>query len=150
VIVREYRPGDEPRCLAMFDGNFPKFFAPHERELFEKFLRRDDRPFFVAEVDGAVRGCGGFRVDDFGVAFLAWGMVDADWHRRGVGAALLRFRLDRIREIPHAWCVLLDTSQHSAPFFARFGFEAYRTIADGYRPGLDKVFMRRVRGTSER
>jgi hypothetical protein len=37
----------------------------------------------------------------------------------------------------HAWCVLIDTSQHTAPFFARFGFEMIRVIADGYPPDLD-------------
>ncbi|MGC4005213.1 MAG: hypothetical protein QM811_19675 [Pirellulales bacterium] len=57
-------------------------------------------------------------------------------------ADLLRWRLARIRQIAHARCVLLDTSQHTAPFFARFGFETTRTIADGYEPGLDKIFMR--------
>ena len=41
-----------------------------------------------------------------------------------------------IRQIAHTWCVLIDTSQHTAPFFARFGFEALRTIPDGYEPGL--------------
>lgn len=83
-------------------------------------------------------------MDEYGVAYLAWGMVDAGWHRRGIGKRLLARRLERIREVPHAWCVLLDTSQHSAPFFARFGFKAFRTIHDGYEPGLDKVFMRHL------
>jgi hypothetical protein len=34
-----------------------------------------DRPFFVAEVEGRIRGCGGFRVDDYGLGALEWGMV---------------------------------------------------------------------------
>ena len=98
----------------------------------------------MAAADGRARGCGGFRVDDYGIAYLAWGLVHAGWHRRGLGAELLRWRLARIREVPHAWCVLLDTSQHTAPFFARFGFEPVRVLADGYQAGLDKVFMRLV------
>ena len=142
--IREYRPDDESVCLDIFDSNRPKYFAGPERDLFAAYLRRMDEPFFVAELVGQVRGCGGFRVDDYGVGYLAWGMVQANLHRQGMGANLLRWRLERIRQIAHAWCVLIDTSQHTAPFFARFGFETFRAIADGYQPGLDKVFMRLV------
>jgi len=142
--IRNYRPDDGSACLHIFDSNRPKYFTGPERDLFGAYLQRADQPFFVAEVEGQVRACGGFRIDDFGVSFLEWGMVHQNWHRRGVGANLLQWRLDRIRQIGHAWCVLIDTSQHTAPFFARFGFESFRIIADGYQPGLDKVFMRLV------
>lgn len=140
--IREYRRDDEWACLDIFDSNRPKYFIAPERDLFAAFLRRMDQPFFVVDVMGQVRACGGFHVDDYGVGRLDWGMVRADWHHRGIGATLLRWRLDQIRQTDHAWCVLLDTSQHTAPFFAKFGFEAIRTIGNGYGPGLDKVFMR--------
>jgi len=142
--IRTYRQDDESACMDIFDSNRPKYFAEPERDLLVAHLRRVDQPFFVAEVAGQVCGCGGFQVDDYGVGYLVWGMVHRNWHRRGVGANLLQWRLDRIRQIAHAWCVLIDTSQHTAPFFARFGFETFRIIADGYQPGLDKVFMRLV------
>lgn len=113
--IREYRPADESACLDLFDSNRPKYFAASERDLFAAYLRRRNRPYFVVEVLGQVRGCGGFHVEDHGVSHLDWGMVHADWHRRGVGADLLEWRLDRIRQIAHAWCVLIDTSQqHSS------------------------------------
>jgi GNAT superfamily N-acetyltransferase len=140
--IREYQREDESACLAIFDSNRPKYFTAPERDLFVAYLRRLDQPFFVALVAGQVRGCGGFRVDDYGVSYLEWGMVHSNWHRQGLGASLLQWRLEQIRQIAHAWCVLIDTSQHTAPFFARFGFEALRTITDGYQTGLDKVFMR--------
>jgi GNAT superfamily N-acetyltransferase len=142
--IREYGRDDESACLGIFDSNRPKYFTGPERELFAAYLRRLDQPFFVALVAGQVRGCGGFRVDDYGVSYLEWGMVHATWHRQGVGANLLRWRLEQIRQIAHTWCVLIDTSQHTAPFFARFGFQSLRTIPNGYKPGLDKVFMRLV------
>lgn len=142
IAIRTYQPEDAPACMALFDSNLPKFFAPHERAQFAGFLQRMDCPFFVATVGAQCCGCGGFYVDDYGLAYLVWGMVDAAWHRRGIGSALLRWRLDRIGEVAHAWCVLVDTSQHSAPFFARFGFRSYRLIPDGYEAGLDKVYMR--------
>jgi GNAT superfamily N-acetyltransferase len=142
IAIRTYQPEDALACMALFDSNLPKFFTTPEREQFAAFLARMDCPFYVAVADGQIRGCGGFFVDDYGVTYLVWGMIHSAWHRQGIGAQLLQWRLDQIRQVPHAWCVLIDTSQHSAPFFARFGFKCYRLIPDGYQAGLDKVFMR--------
>lgn len=148
IVVRPYRPADRAACLGVFDSNLPTYFTPDERGLFGRFLDRTmdetDRPFYVAEADGGVVGCGGHRVDAYGIGYLAWGMVASSLHRRGIGTALVARRLEALRAVPHAWCVVLDTSQHTAPFYARSGFEAVRVVRDGYQPGLDKVFMRRV------
>jgi predicted N-acetyltransferase YhbS len=144
IAIRTYQPEDAPACMAVFDSNLPKFFTTPEREQFAAFLARMEGPYFVARSGDQLCGCGGFFVDDYGVSYLAWGMVHSAWHRQGIGARLLQWRLELIEQVPHAWCVLIDTSQHSAPFFARFGFSSYRTIQDGYEPGLDKVFMRRL------
>lgn len=145
-IVRPYHLADLNACLAVIDSTLPTYFTSEERDLFEHFLRHHalepDRPFFVVEVCGQVRGCGGYRIDAYGVGYLAWGMVHADFHRQGLGTALLRHRLRAIEAIPHAWCVVMDTSQHTAPFYARAGFSTVRVLLDGYRPGLHKVYMR--------
>jgi ribosomal protein S18 acetylase RimI-like enzyme len=142
--IRVYQPEDELSCIEIFDSNLPKYFTVPERDLFIAYLRRLNPNYFVAEIEGRVRGCGGFRVDDYGIAYLAWGMVHSTCHQQGIGSSLLHFRLEEIRKVDYAWAVLIDTSQHSAPFFARFGFEVFRTIPNGYQAGLDKVFMRLV------
>lgn len=147
-LVRPYRADDRDACLAVFDTNRPRYFTADERGLFERFLARTltepDRPFYVAEDAGTVRGCGGHRVDTYGIGYLAWGMVDARYHGQGFGTAVLDRRLAEIHALPRAWCVVLDTSQHTAPFYARFGFEPVQTVRDGYQPGLDTVYMRRL------
>ena len=38
--LRPYSQADRERCLAIFDSNVPRFFAPDERELFATFLDR--------------------------------------------------------------------------------------------------------------
>ena len=149
--VRPYRAADRSACLAAFDSNCPAFFTRSERELFSRFLDEKAldpaRPFYVAEQDGRAVGCGGHRVSDYGVAYLAWGMVERSRHRAGIGTALLAHRLETIRDVPHAWCVVMDTSPASMPFYARFGFAPFRTVPDGYRTGLDQVFLRLVWAT---
>ena len=147
ATVRPYRPADRGACLAAFDSTLPTSFTPDERDLFARFLDEKalapDRPFAVAERDGRVLGCGGHRVDGYGVASFAWGLVHRDHHRTGLGTALVEHRLQAVRRVPHAWAVILDTSHHAAPFYGRW-FETVRTVPDGYQPGLDKVFMRLV------
>ena len=146
VHIRPYSDADHSAGLALFNSNRPKYFAEDELGPFRAHLKKDREvePYFVAECDGQVRACGGFFSNGFGVAYLAWGMVEQSWHRRGVGSALLEWRLRDLREDRRAWCVLIDTSQHTAPFYERFGFITFRQIDDGYEPGLHKIYMRLV------
>lgn len=144
MVIKNYNIADQHQCLALFDSNFPKYFAAHERPLFERFLAQEQAHFYCLAENHKVLACGGFRVDHFGLAYLAWGMVSQDQHRRGLGAQLLQYRLDVIKQQAPAWCVLLDTSQHSAPFFQRFGFKPYHTVPNGYTEGLDQVLMRYI------
>ena len=142
MLIRPFVPEDRDACLALFDSNLPRFFAPHERAEFGTWLH-DPGEYFVLEDGGQVVACGGVWLDPRNSerpAGLSWGMVARDAHRRGYGSALLHFRLERLRALGAAEAHL-DTSQHSAPFFARFGFREVRRVPDGYGPGLDRVNM---------
>lgn len=144
--LRPYRPGDRAACLAVFDTNTPRFFAPAEREDFRGFLEAGPDDYFVLEdspEDGPeVVGCGGVFVRG-GEGGLCWGMVARDRHRQGLGSVLLRKRLALLAEHrPEVEAVVLDTTQHSRGFFARFGFEVVKVTPDGYAPGLDRYDMR--------
>jgi ribosomal protein S18 acetylase RimI-like enzyme len=124
-------------------GNTPEFFAEEEIAEFERFLADPPGCYLVVldERDGVV-ACGGYDVDaDTGVAVLTWGMVRRELHRTGIGSLLLRERLDRIAASPRARRVRLDTSQHSRPFFERFGFVVTSHTRDGYARGLDRYDM---------
>jgi ribosomal protein S18 acetylase RimI-like enzyme len=142
MVIRPYTSEDEPACLEVLASNVPTFFMPSDLDEFRLFLRGGCGPCFVTSIDGNVRACGGCYVGDNGVGGLTWGMVHAADHRRGLGSELLRYRLEVIRKVPYAWCVLLNTTQVVAPFFQRFGFRTFRTIENGYGPGLHRCAMR--------
>ncbi|HEX2864875.1 MAG TPA: GNAT family N-acetyltransferase [Deinococcales bacterium] len=149
MIVRPYRSDDEAACLAAFDGNSPYFFADWERGDFAAFLRAGpSEPYFVVEDGGRVVACGGVFARSGGrTAGLSWGMVERSRQRRGYGRALLRARLDWLREhLPGLEAVTIETSQRSEPFFARMGFEVTRVEPDHWAPGLDRVDMRLALG----
>lgn len=146
VTFRPFRPEDADACLAVFDSNIPRYFAPLERPAFERFLVEMPCEYVVGETeDGTVVACGGWYPapqHGEGAAGLAWGMVRQDWHHRGVGRQLLEARLAGVRTLPGVHTLVISTSQHTEAFYARAGFEVFDRAADGHAPGIDRVDMR--------
>jgi len=144
LTARPYRAEDREACLALFDGNTPRFFDASEREGFADYLEETafGHAYQVIERDGRVVACGGHAVepDKISVA-LCWGMVDNGLHRQGVGRALTEARIAAARDTPGIRRVILNTSQHTQGFYARFGFETMKVTPDGYAPGIDRWDM---------
>lgn len=142
ITIRPYDPQDRAACLAIMASNIPAFFAPEEKDEFAAFLDNAEHPYLVLEFKGQIVGCGGYMINQARMeAGLNWGMIHDAFHGRGLGRWLLNARLDAIRESGQVARVVIDTSQHSAPFFARFGFVETTITPNGYGPGLDQVDM---------
>lgn len=153
--IRRYEARDRGACLAIFDSNCPPFFDPSERALLEGWLDARElgrlrhatslaEEFLVLERGGAVLACGGFYVlQAQPLASMVWGMVHRDHHREGLGRELLLERIERVASEFPSCAIVLDTSQHTAPFFERLGFRVTATKPDGYGPGLDRIDMER-------
>ncbi len=73
---------------------------------------------------------------------LCWGMVARDRHRGGLGRILLVERVRRLIADGTLRSIVLNTSQHSAAFFARQGFRTTRVVPDGFASGIDQHEMR--------
>ena len=143
MLLRRYEDADRAACLAVFDSNVPKFFAPHEREGFASFLGDLER-FAVQYLvlldsprpDARVIACGGVgRRDD--EARMCWGIVDGTRHGEGLGRLLLLVRLVRGAELG-ARRAGLDTIPSVAPFFEREGFVITGGEDDHYGPGIHR------------
>ncbi|MBV9788017.1 MAG: GNAT family N-acetyltransferase [Chloroflexi bacterium] len=143
--IRLYQPSDKSACLDVFISNVPTFFADHEYAEFAAFL--DTLPgaghyLVVESAQSAIVGCGGYFLNaDRTIAGLMWGMVHRNYHRQGLGRALLLARLSAICDEQQAQSIELDTSQHSYGFFATLGFQVTKIQRDGYAPGLDRYDM---------
>ena len=157
---RVYQARDRAVCLAVFATNVPRFFHAGEAQDFATFLDGETEHYLVVLEGEDIVGCGGFALSDDGQqASLCWGMIRRERHGRGIGAQLLRARLQAIAGTA-AKSVRLSTSQHTEGFYRRFGFAVQSVQADGLAPGLDAVEMRldlseavskqwrRTRGTS--
>lgn len=154
--VRPYVAGDRDACLALFDGNTPRFFGAGERPSFAAFLDRPIGSFLVlCEDDGTVVGCGGIAVRaDRRTAYMVWGMIRADRQRVGHGRALALARLRAVAEMPGVDKLALDTSQEAVGFYEKLGFKRVKYTPDYYAPGLhrydmelwvDEAFRKRMR-----
>lgn len=136
-FVRDYHAADYEACLGIFASNVPSVFGVAEQADFAGFLTRLRCPYFVAELSGAVVGCGGYYlVLEEGLAGLAWGMVAHPHQRRGVGSALLGARLQRLTSEPAIHTVRVNTSQHAVAFFQRFGFQTTGIVENRFSDGI--------------
>ncbi|MGV7183334.1 hypothetical protein [Xanthomonas axonopodis] len=57
-------------------------------------------------------------------------MVHPTLHQQGLGTILLLARLEALRLSPDIKQVVLDTSQHTQAFFARFGFVVKQVVPE--------------------
>ena len=141
--VRAYVSADRDVCLAIFDGNTPRFFGAGERPSFAAFLERPVGTFLVlCEEDGAVVGCGGVAVrNDRRTAYMVWGMIRPDRELMGHGRSLALARLKAVAAMPEVDKLALDTSQEAVGFYEKLGFKLVRHTPDHYAPGLHRHDM---------
>lgn len=135
----------------MFKSNIPVYFAEEELPLFDEFLDRDvndsDRPYWVVYNDEEIVGCGGIGVNEPTEytkerhVIMCWGMVHYTLHKRGFGKELLAYRIEKAREIFPGIKIALGTTQHSAPFFEKYGFKTVFYEKDHWAKGMDLYQM---------
>lgn len=143
LCCREYTRDDLPGALAIFDSNVPEFFSVEERAGFIEFLNNLPGPYFVAESERVIVGCGGYAiVPAESRADLCWGMVERSVHGRGIGRFLTELRIDAARADPRVRHIVLNTSQHTQSFYEKLGFSTSSVTKDGFAPGLDRCDLR--------
>jgi predicted GNAT family N-acyltransferase len=144
ITIEIYSPKYKADCLLVFKSNMPKYFLLEEYNDFNEWLDEktlDDR-YFVCLQDNQVVACGGyFYDDDRKKAGLSWGMVNAALHGTGIGTQLTAFRVQEMKETFPNSTYMIDTSQHTAPFYPKMGFVTQKVTPNGFGEGLDKHYM---------
>jgi ribosomal-protein-alanine N-acetyltransferase len=143
MLIRPYEARDKAACLAIFDSNTPKYFAPHERDEFSEFLDKPTCTYFVIAAGTEILGCGGYWVPDDGSrAIMCWGMVANDKHGTGLGKWLLLYRWKIICDVAPGALLEINTSQHTYGFFEKLGLKVTEIVKNGYGEGIDRYDMR--------
>ncbi len=142
---RIYENQYKGQCLKIFDSNLDKYFDFSEREMYSDYLDSldDDAPYYICVLNGEVIACGGYDASSK-VGSLKWGMVLRSFHGKGVGSKLTDFRLSLLLGNEDVKLVKIDTSQHTAGFYAKRGFVSTNIVKDGFGEGIDCVTMELV------
>jgi ribosomal protein S18 acetylase RimI-like enzyme len=142
-----YEIKNRAACLRLFRSNMPTYFAASDEMPFAQFLDELAVPFWVIKNRGKVCACGGIAINhpEPKIATLCWGIVASTAHRRGIGSAMLDFRIRTIAtEHPSITRVRINTTQLVQAFYERHAFVAVHVDLDGYGSGLNRVVMDRV------
>lgn len=128
----------------------PLYFAEEELPLFDAFLDQDidaRRPYWVVFSDERIVGCGGIGINEPTKytkephVIMCWGMVHQDLHKQGFGKALLEHRIEQSRLIFPGIKIALGTTQHSFPFFEKYGFKTVYYEKDHWAKDMDLYQM---------
>jgi ribosomal protein S18 acetylase RimI-like enzyme len=143
--LRNFRQSDTSDCCAVFLSNVPKFFRAEELPEFQNYLESfAEGDYWVGGDDSnKIVACGGIRIKPDREGSLCFGMVRADLHKRGLGSALIAFRMLELLKSDGLKKIRLDTSQFNPGFFSRFGFKETEVQPDYYGIGLHRHDMQR-------
>jgi len=139
--ARTYQPKDLEACMAIFEANATGFRLPLEKKDFVRFLTglpHTGLALVLEDRAGQVAACGGIQFRTAEEAALCWGMVDPQWHGKGLGEALRLIRFSLLSDMAAVKRVSVTVSQNDASFFENLGFRQESVVPNGYSPGLHR------------
>jgi ribosomal protein S18 acetylase RimI-like enzyme len=142
MTIREYAANDRENVLRLLRLNTPQYFAPSEEKDLEYYLDNHADHYFVIESGGEVLGCGGFNFsDDRTVGKISWDIFHPDHQGKGLGSALTRYRIERLKEYDSLRIISVRTSQVAFKFYEKFDFRLREVVKDYWAEGFDLYRM---------
>ncbi len=141
--IRKYSASDVDGVMLLLELNTPQFFAPEERKDLMDYLHQDSENYFVFLQNDQLIGAGGinYGFNEGRSVRISWDIIHPEFQRKGIGSALLQFRLQEIRKHQYIRQVIVRTSQHVALFYERSGFTTISTQQNYWAPGFDLIEM---------
>jgi [ribosomal protein S18]-alanine N-acetyltransferase len=139
--IREYRDSDKEEVISILEQNVPDYFAEDEINDFRSYIADEIEDYYVAKLDDRIVGAGGINYEkDLGIAKISWDFIHPEFHGKGIGRALLNYRLQRVRH-QNATTIIVRTSQLAYRFYERHGFELSEIKKDYWAKGFDMYHM---------
>lgn len=136
--IREHQATDRERLITLLRLNTPAYFSPAEEEDLIDYLDHFADNYYVLEVDGEILGCGGFNLSQDGeIGKISWDIFHPNSQGKGLGSALTRFRIEKIKEIAGVKTISVRTSQLVYKFYEKFGLELREVVKDYWDIGFD-------------
>lgn len=149
IHIKPFSPDHKEELIAIFKSNIPLYFAEHELNLFSDFLDRDlERGlYYLIYKDEIIVGSGGIALNNPTKytnephVIMTWGMIDNRRHKEGFGKALLKYRIEQSKKLYPNIKIALGTTQHTFPFFEKYGFKIVAYEKDHWAKDLDLYQM---------
>lgn len=138
--IRSYKANDKPKLLTLLRLNTPEYFDESELGDFAHYLDHNREDYFVAEMNDTVIGCGGINYEP-SRAVISWDIIHPEFHKKGVGRELTKFRIRHLKSKPEVEEIAVRTSQMSYGFYQKLGFELQHTKKDFWAQGFDLYYM---------
>jgi N-acetylglutamate synthase-like GNAT family acetyltransferase len=133
MVFRRLEMRDIPQCLELYKANEPNRFPKGGIEKYEISLRDPDAYFLVLQRESRIIASGGLQYwgrPNMGV--LYFGLVQPDYHRKGIGTALLLARLALFSPKQSAYSIFIFAVDKSIGFYRRFGFRKFHPWEDDH------------------
>ena len=140
LMFRPYSLGDQEICLALFDSNCPEYFAPSERNDYEKFLNSNPPGYEICIANGEIVGAFGLIEENVNQSRLDWILLNKNSQGSGIGSMIMSRVLAQARDTNVA-IILITTSHKVYNFFEKFGAIKVSEIENGLGPELHRVDM---------
>lgn len=136
--IRKYKNSDNEQIIRLLKFNTPEYFSPNEEKDLLYYLDNHAVNYYVVEIDGILVGCGGFNLEESKMmAKISWDIIHPDYQGQGIGSELLKYRVQRIKEIEGIKILSVRTSQLVYKFYERFGMKIRETVKDYWDKGFD-------------
>ena len=140
--IRNYQDSDREKIIELLRLNTPEYFSPDEEKDLIYYFDNHIESYYVIEIDGIIVGSGGFNLsDDPAMIRIAWDIVHPEYQGKGIGSALTKYRIERIKEMDGVKIISVRTSQLVYPFYEKFGFELKEIVKDYWADGFDLYSM---------
>ncbi|WP_316842317.1 GNAT family N-acetyltransferase [Pedobacter gandavensis] len=138
INIRLHQAADRPHLLNLLRLNTPAYFSPTEEADLIDYLDHFADHYYVLEVNGEILGCGGFNLSEDGATGkISWDIFHPDSQGKGLGTALTKFRIQKIKEIEGVKIISVRTSQMAYKFYEKFGLELREVVKDYWEIGFD-------------
>ena len=142
MTIRPYTAADQASVLHLLRLNTPQSFAPSEEADLVHYLENYAQHYFVVQSGGEVLGCGGFNFSDDGtVGKISWDIFHPDHQGKGLGSALTRYRIEKLKAYDSVRTISVRTSQVAYRFYEKFGFRLREVVKDYWAEGFDLYRM---------
>lgn len=140
--IRPYIETDKNELIRLIEWNVPLYFALEEVEEYKRYLEEEIDQYFVVEVEGRLVGAGGINViAKEKEGRISWDVVAPALQGKGIGRALLLYRLEILQKMQDIDRIRVRTSQVVYPFYEKYGFVTKQIVENFWAAGLDLYDM---------